>query len=141
MDDPKGRSPPSPHSIASYHAHIYYDPASTRQQAAELRAAIGERFLVQVGRWHDALVGPHTRSMYQVAFATEYFASFVPWLMLNRRGLTVLVHPNTGMPRDDHLVHSLWLGEVLPINAGPLPLREDPAAMEPVVPNTQPTRA
>ena len=141
MNHSTNGSPPSPDSIASYHAHIYYDPASTKALAAELRAAIALRFLVQMGRWHDVLIGPHTRSMYQVAFATEYFASFVPWLMLNRRGLTVLVHPNTGWPRDDHLIHSLWLGEVLPINPDPLPLREDPATMDAVVPNTQPVRS
>ncbi len=47
--------------------------------------------------------------------------AFVPWLMLNRLGLTVLVHPNTEDARADHLVHALWMGEVLPLNADVLP--------------------
>lgn len=58
--------------------------------------------------------------------------------MLNRRGLAVLIHPETGQPRADHLLHAMWLGEVLDINAGPLPERS--AEAEPaLIPNTQPT--
>ena len=108
--------------IAEYHAHIYYDPAATRGRAERLRAWAAERFpAARTGRWHDALVGPHTRAMYQIAFPAELFPSLVPWLMLNRLGLTVLVHPETGDARADHLVHALWMGEVLPLNADALP--------------------
>ena len=108
--------------VAEYHAHVYYDPAATRDRAERLRAWIGERFpAVRLGRWHDAPVGPHPPPMYQIAFPTEVFPAFVPWLMLNRLGLTVLVHPETGDARADHLVHALWMGEVLPLNADVLP--------------------
>jgi DOPA 4,5-dioxygenase len=53
--------------------------------------------------------------MYQVAFAAGMLASFLPWLMLNRDGLTVLVHPETGNARADHTDHAAWLGAILPI--------------------------
>jgi DOPA 4,5-dioxygenase len=33
--------------------------------------------------------------------------------MLNRRGLDILVHPNTGDTYEDHATHALWLGEKL----------------------------
>ena len=124
--------------ILSYHAHIYYDPVASRGAAEALRQRVGERFSVQLGRWHDLPVGPHTASMYQVAFAAEVFASFVPWLMLNRSGLTVLVHPNTLAPRDDHLVHALWLGPPLPLKEDVLPSRIEAADESPIVPNTTP---
>jgi DOPA 4,5-dioxygenase len=51
--------------------------------------------------------------MYQAVFAPEEFGRIVPWLMLHRDGLTILVHPSTGDSRADHLERSLWLGEVL----------------------------
>nr|ART35851.1 B303 [uncultured bacterium] len=43
------------------------------------------------------------------------FASFMPWLMLNRDGLTVLVHPGTGNGYADHTKHAAWLGGMLPL--------------------------
>jgi len=42
-------------------------------------------------------------------------ASFVPWLMLNRDGLTVLLHPETGDDLTDHTAHAAWFGAVLPL--------------------------
>jgi DOPA 4,5-dioxygenase len=125
--------------IHSYHAHIYYDPITSRPAAERLRRQIGERFTVQLGSWHDATVGPHVRAMYQVAFAAETFALFVPWLMLNRAGLTVLVHPNTDNPKDDHLEKALWLGEQLDVRGDVLPETLDGHSPDAIVPNTTPT--
>ncbi len=101
-------------AITGYHAHIYYDSGS-RAAAAALREALAERFRVALGRWHDAPVGPHPQSMYQVAFPVEEFARLVPWLMLNRGELVVLVHPLTGDEYEDHAHHALWLGAKLPL--------------------------
>ena len=134
-------TPPTPQplsGIASFHAHVYFDGEAQRTLAMTLREQIGARFSVTLGRVHDRLVGPHSRAMYQVAFDVATFGNFVPWLMLNRQGLTVLVHPNTRDPRRDHLVHALWMGELLEIvNADGLPVDDD---AEPApLPNTQPT--
>lgn len=101
-------------AITGYHAHLYYTPA-TRAIAARLRPAIEAGFAVQMGSWHDEPVGPHTVGMYQVAFAVAEFARLVPWLMLNRDGLSVLVHPLTDNAYDDHTINAAWLGEQLPL--------------------------
>ena len=101
--------------IRSWHAHVYYDPG-TRPAAERLREAIGAGFEVQLGRWHDEPVGPHPTSMYQVAFAVEEFPKLVPWLMLNRGVLSILVHPRTDDEVADHERLPLWLGRQLPLN-------------------------
>jgi aromatic ring-cleaving dioxygenase len=107
-----------PGIVGGYHAHLYYAPG-TRNIAERLRVAIGERFpRARVGNWHDEPVGPHPVAMYQVAFAVEDFPTLVPWLMLNREDLNILVHPLTDDSVADHTRFALWLGS-------PVPLRVD----------------
>ena len=103
-------------AIHDYHAHIYYDPTS-KDRAAQLRRWVEDRFAGQMrmGSWHDEEVGPHVQAMYQIAFAPERFATFIPWLMLNRQGLDILLHPATGDDYLDHTSHAAWLGHVLPL--------------------------
>jgi aromatic ring-cleaving dioxygenase len=103
-----------PESITLYHAHVYYDPATTRDRAARLRERVAAAFPeARLGRWHDEQVGPHPQSMYQIAFSHTLLASFLPWLMLNRDGLTILLHPETGDGYTDHTAHAAWLGGIL----------------------------
>jgi aromatic ring-cleaving dioxygenase len=135
---PETNNPRTLSEIASYHAHVYFDPTTTRGDAERLRIWIGERFSVTLGRWHDVKVGPHDQAMYQVAFAKEMFAELVPWLMLNHGKLSVLVHPNTANPRRDHVADPVWIGPALTVHADKLP---EHAEMESApVPNTNPTQ-
>ncbi|PSJ41700.1 DOPA 4,5-dioxygenase family protein [Allosphingosinicella deserti] len=122
--------------IASYHAHIYFDPDFGRAAALALQGAIADRFAVRLGRAWDRPVGPHSRAMYQVAFAPPLFSSLVPWLMLNNMGLSILVHPNTANPRRDHLHDALWIGPALPLAGEVLP--DDQVADLAGEPNTTP---
>ena len=119
------QSSSDPGRIRGFHAHIYYD-AGTRPIAEALREAITAQFTTELGRWHDEPVGPHTVSMYQVAFAPEQFGRLVPWLMLNRGGLDILVHPQTGDAYADHTEHAAWLGTKLPLKLSVL-RRDRPA--------------
>lgn len=113
-------------AIHAWHAHIYFDPQD-RAPALTLREQVGARFPATVlGRWHAVPIGPHPRAMFQIAFPPDLFPTLVPFLALNRAGLTVLVHPESGRPKDDHLKHALWMGEVLALNADILPEVESP---------------
>jgi aromatic ring-cleaving dioxygenase len=104
-----------PSVVEGYHAHLYYAP-ETRPIAERLRTAIAEHFpRARIGNWHDEPVGPHSVAMYQVAFATGDFPSLVPWLMLNREDLSILVHPLTGDSVADHTRFALWLGSPVPL--------------------------
>ena len=42
--------------------------------------------------------------------ASTQVASIPPWLALNRAGLTVFIHPETGDDIPDHRDYALWLG-------------------------------
>ncbi|MBV8488320.1 MAG: hypothetical protein JO161_08575, partial [Planctomycetaceae bacterium] len=85
-----------------YHAHIYYDPATTRADAERVCAALGETFRVEIDGFRDTPDGPHPIANVLVIFKPEQFAHVVPYLMLNRTGLDVLVHPLTTDAVEDH---------------------------------------
>lgn len=103
-------------AIQGYHIHIYYPEEAGPEAARALRDALAERFEVELGMWRETAGGPHPTPMFQVNFATPLFAEIVPWLMLNRGGLDVLVHPETGDDVADHGDYALWLGRTLPID-------------------------
>lgn len=100
---------------SGFHAHVYYDDA-TKADAEALRAEIDARYDVVLGRWHDKPVGPHPFWSYQVAFTHELFGEIVPWLAMNRRDLTILVHPETGDDLIDHSDYAMWLGDSATLN-------------------------
>jgi DOPA 4,5-dioxygenase len=101
--------------ITDFHAHVYFD-AETRETAERVRDALVRRFDVRPGALVGRPVGPHTKGMFQVTIAPEQFATVVPWLMLHRDGLSVLVHPTTDDVVADHETNPLWMGEVIPID-------------------------
>lgn len=102
--------------IQDYHIHVYYD-ASSKPKAETLRAKLEAAFpSARYGRWHDRPVGPHPEWSYQVHFPVELFAEIVPFTALEREGLTVLVHPNTGDDLRDHRDYALWMGSMPALN-------------------------
>ena len=98
-----------------YHAHIYYD-SNTKPKAAQLREVLLEKFKVEPGGFSDEPRGPHPISQFNVIFETSEFQDIVPWLMLNRDGLDVLVHPLTESSYDDHSKNAMWLGTPVSLN-------------------------
>jgi len=100
--------------LKGYHAHVYYDRA-TRPLAERLHETILGQFAVKPGAFSDEPIGPHPISQFSVIFETEEFPKIVPWLILNRAGLDVLVHPLTESSYDDHSKNALWLGTPVPM--------------------------
>jgi len=100
--------------ISAYHAHIYFD-ASTAAQAGKLCDTAGEKFAVPVGRKHQQPVGPHPCWSCQITFKPELFGVLIPWLALNRKGLTVFIHPVTGDDLMDHTEYAIWMGKIEPL--------------------------
>ncbi|UVE17844.1 DOPA 4,5-dioxygenase family protein [Pseudomonas sp. LS44] len=114
--------------ISGYHAHVYFD-AQSLEQARDLCAQAAQRFAVSVGRVHQRPVGPHPDWSCQLAFGAELFDQVIPWLMLNRQGLTILVHPLTGDGLRDHRDHALWMGSVRPLDLTVFARPESPAGI------------
>lgn len=95
--------------VHGYHAHVYYD-ADTLSIATQLREDLAANLPVEIGRFSGEQVGPHPVPQFQVIFRAEEFQTVVPWLMLHRQGLDILVHPLTDDMVDDHTIYALWLG-------------------------------
>ncbi len=99
--------------IENYHAHIYFDGVTEREHMLWLRDQLAQRFSVQLVDPIEQPVGMHPRPMLVVAFMPDQFSRLVPWLMLNRQELSVLIHPNTDNPLADHVSQAAWLGTPL----------------------------
>ncbi|MEM7301955.1 MAG: DOPA 4,5-dioxygenase family protein [Pseudomonadota bacterium] len=101
--------------ITGYHAHVYFD-AETVGKARALCEAASDALKVEMGRVHERNVGPHPRWSCQLAFQAQELGEVLPWLVLNRAGLTVFIHAETGDDLKDHTEHDIWLGEMLPLD-------------------------
>jgi aromatic ring-cleaving dioxygenase len=98
-----------------YHAHLYWTGREQRALANDLRAELVSKFGAVPGTRRESAGGPHPAAEIHVSFGLEAFGEVVPWLMVNRGGLSVLVHPQTGDALADHTTHALWLGPPLTI--------------------------
>jgi len=100
---------PNP-TVYGYHAHVYY-AAATEPVAERFHARLAACYPVEMGQFSGERVGPHPVPQFQIIFTRKLFAAVVPWMMLNREGLDILVHPLTDDMVDDHTIYALWLGE------------------------------
>ena len=105
--------------ITGFHAHVYFGPESVDQANSLCQKAgqlfSGGTYLFTVGRMHHKPVGPHPCWSCQLAFAPELFGEVIPWLALNRDGLTVFIHSQTGDDLKDHTDHAIWMGTIEPL--------------------------
>lgn len=87
---------------------------------------------LRIYTFHTRPVGPHPIAMFEVnLFTPAQFGAFVPWLVMHRGPLSVLIHPNTAAARSveggveevneeekNHTTRAIWLGERVPLDLG-----------------------
>jgi len=96
-------------AIRDFHAHIYFDAAEI-ERARDLAYKVQDRFPVGVGHFHLRPVGPHPRGSVQLTVPTDLFGAVAQFLAINRDGLTVFAHAETGNDLADHSQHVIWFG-------------------------------
>src|SRR4051794_22509560 len=103
---------PVPDNLHGFHVHIYFDDA-TKAKAAIVHDSLVAEFGGQPSQpQFTGIAGPHPIAQMQVIFRKENFtAAVVPWLMFNRQGLDILIHPLTDDEVEDHTEHAVWLGK------------------------------
>lgn len=101
--------------IMDYHAHLYYDQ-SEHQKALEVVEKAKNIDIFSVGRAHEKPVGPHPLWSCQLLFQPETLPEALSWILENRDGLTIFMHPNTGDDYLDHTEHAIWIGEKVKLN-------------------------
>ncbi len=100
--------------IREFHAHVYFSQ-ETVAQARTVCEAARDHFDIEMGRIHEKPVGPHPCWSCQLRVPPEKFGDVIAWLCLNREGLTVFAHPDTGDALADHTKHAIWMGQMLPL--------------------------
>ena len=98
-------------NLHGYHVHIYFNDA-TKPKATEVHDSLVAQFGGQPSRpQFTGIAGPHPIAQVQVIFPKDKFtADVLPWLMFNRQGLDILIHPLTDDEVEDHTAHAVWLG-------------------------------
>lgn len=92
--------------------HIYFQQTNPDEVsfAKELHERIRREFPeLRIYPLFERPVGPHPVGMFEVnVFTPSQFGAFVSWLVVERGGLSVLVHPNTGDDLRDHTQRATW---------------------------------
>lgn len=98
-----------------FDAHIYFDEDSIEYATALRTKAITQFFgqNVFIGELIPALVGPHSKPMFEINFATDLFSVVVLWLLEEHGDLSVLVHKLSGDDFKDHTNMAMWMGKQL----------------------------
>jgi aromatic ring-cleaving dioxygenase len=101
--------------------HFYFT-LETKDSALKVREELKNKFsFLLFHEPHFKNIGPHLQPMWEADFTNstnfyEDFGKVTIWLMLNRNGHSVLIHPHTGDSFMDHTTHAIWLGDKLPLD-------------------------
>jgi len=111
-DEYRGTQMSTPENLHGFHVHIYFDD-DTRAKATAVHDSLVAEFEGQPSRSKfTGIAGPHPVAQMQVIFRKDKFtADVLPWLMFNRQGMDILIHPLTDDEVEDHTAHAVWLGK------------------------------
>ncbi|CAF0812645.1 unnamed protein product [Rotaria sp. Silwood1] len=116
----------------SYHIHVYFlqNDSKQRNEANQLRNQFLAKFNVsncndhcetwcpRICHWNLNMspVGPHPIGSWGVYIPLEQFTQTISFISTYHGNLTVLIHPNSGRPKIDHLINGLWIKSILRLN-------------------------
>ncbi|KAH6678535.1 DOPA-like domain-containing protein [Halenospora varia] len=112
----------------AFDIHIYYFQKNAKQvqYARELWERIRREFPeLRIYKFWEEPIGPHPVAMFEVnLFTPAQFGAFIPWLVIYRGPLSVLVHPNTVNTQTgehdeqerDHTQRATWMGDRMPLD-------------------------
>ena len=103
-----------------FHAHVYFDD-DEHEYALQFKAAVALAFpQMAVGRFH-LRIGPHTKAMFQVAYAQADAAALMAYFDAHVPERSILLHPLIDDILAAHTTEARWRGPVLPLNTDALP--------------------
>lgn len=98
-----------------YHAHIYWNTDIERTIAISMRPFL-ESMGGNLGRIYDTAIGPHPIAMYQVKYDDNNKDRVETFIKNNHKGISVLLHTDTGNDLKDHTENVVWLGEPIDLD-------------------------
>jgi len=101
--------------INNFHVHVYYDPHSF-EVARELCETLAQQFELPMGYMHQRPVGPHPDWSCQLTVSNTRIGEVISYLSINRQGLNIFVHPDTGQDLEDHRDRAIWIGSERPLD-------------------------
>ncbi|CAF1040700.1 unnamed protein product [Rotaria sp. Silwood1] len=120
----------------SYHIHVYFLQNNENQtnEATLLRNRFLNEFNVddcndvcetwcpKICHWELNMgpIGPHPIGSWGIYLPLEQFTQAVSFISMYHGNLTVLVHPNSGRPKIDHLLNAFWIKALLPLDGDQL---------------------
>ena len=103
-----------------YHAHIYFEDHEQAFALAFKDQLATDFPQTQAGRFH-LRIGPHTKAMFQVAYAQADAAALMAYFDAHIPERSILIHPLIDDVLAAHTTEARWRGPVLPLNIDALP--------------------
>lgn len=109
--------------IKGFHFHVYYDFNEEFDKAFDLWSLANDTLLARernrimfLGQMNMNPNGPHTKAYFVIVTSPFYFGEVFKLLLLNRNGLSILVHPLTNDELEAHTSMAVWMGKEVPLD-------------------------